>query len=301
VVVLKIIKRKRLLDIILLIVIILLTTSLIIKFTYENEEEMIRGGLKGQIAFGIYNKGKILDSGSSIDSDMANHTLNISHNLYHERKYKIIVLVDFEQVEFLVDNKKVYSYDVDMEAVDEVEVDINVDYSKDAKELCYLIIKKPEYFTDERDIRELSSLKELMCLRYNLNENPKHIIYEKNLDSIDGKPLDEIFLTDKEEELKVITASNSNEEKKLVLGNLREHEIDYAVVQFVNWEQVPFQNGNRVNYFELMPDGNISYSVNIPEANKDSIVQYVAFSYPYTISENGLYSLVMGTFRVTVL
>jgi len=152
------------------------------------------------------------------------------------------------------------------------------------------------------DIFEGSTLKELMCIRYNLNENPKYIDYETDVKILQGKPLDEIFLTDNEEKLKVFALSNGDESKKLVLGNLRKADVDYAVVKLVNWEQVPFDDGNEIKYFELEIGSKLSSSVNIPKVEKDSVVQYVAFPYPFKVSEHRYYgSRAMGSFRVTVL
>ena len=42
----------------------------------------------------------------------------------------------------------------------------------------------------------------------------------------------------------------------ITLGNYSKENLDYAVVMFSDWNQVAFNNGSNVKYFNLNPNEN---------------------------------------------
>ncbi|MED4029563.1 hypothetical protein P4672_25315 [Priestia megaterium] len=61
------------------------------------------------IAYGLYNaEGKYIDNGSKLtaENNVVNVNVSIDHNLNERREYALIVLEDFKQESFNLENKK---------------------------------------------------------------------------------------------------------------------------------------------------------------------------------------------------
>lgn len=259
--------------------------------------------LPGQIAFGIYSKdNKIIDSGSLIKDKKITHRLQLSQDLSQSREYLILVLLDYIQTEFKVNNEIYSKYKVSLDKEDTIDVSINMNIPEDAKELCYVIIKKPNYMQIKRDIQKSCILQEFMTLRYSLNTKEKYIDIEKNFKKVDKGPVSNLFLSESAVTLKPVISCAEQSKKELVIGNTSDNPIKYSVIQFLDWNQTPFQDKETIKFFEVNPNSKVSYSVDMPAVTKDSVLQYLAFPYPYNTNRDNFYSTFgVGTFRTTLI
>ncbi|GMQ57983.1 hypothetical protein AN1V17_23780 [Vallitalea sediminicola] len=293
-------KKNTSINILIGIGIVVLIILLIIQL--NQNKEVSRGKSSGQVAFGIYNNNKILNSGSYIQEKTIKHKLEMSQNLAVPRDYLVLAFIDYVQTEFTVDDKIYNNYIIKLDKNDSKDIMINMNIPDNAKELCYVIIKKPAYIIGESDIKKACTLQEIMTLRYSLDKNDKNINIDSNIDIVLEGPMDNIFLSESDINLKALFTCNENEEKKLVLGNMSDKSIQYAVVQLLDWNQVTFDTKEMIKFFEVAPNTKISYAVDIPSVDKDSLIQYIAFPFPFNTSKDNFYSTIgVGTFRTTII
>lgn len=293
-------KKNTIINILIGIGIVFFIILLIIQL-YQNKE-VPRGRALGQIAFGIYNNDKILDSGSYIQEKTIKHKLELSQNLAVPRDYLVLAFIDYVQTEFTVDDKTYNNYIMKLDSNDSKDIVINMNIPNNAKELCYVIIKKPAYLLRDSDMKKASALQEIMTLRYSLDKNARNINIESNIDEVLEGPIDNIFLSESDIKLKALFTCNENEEEKLVLGNMSDKPIQYAVVQLLDWNQVAFDTKEIIKFFEVAPNTKISYAVDMPSVDKDSLIQYIAFPFPFNTSKDIFYSTIgVGTFRTTII
>ena len=85
---------------------------------------------------------------------------------------------------------------------------------------------------------------------------------------------------------------------KLPIKNSKEN-LDYAVVMFSDWNQVAFNNGSNVKYFNLNPNEKQIFELTLPDINESSLFQVIAFPMPYKITSPTSYdgSLAYGSFK----
>ncbi|WDV47181.1 hypothetical protein PV797_05620 [Clostridiaceae bacterium M8S5] len=281
---------------------ICISVFILIGFLYiTNDNKNDRILTSGQIAFGVYNNNKIIDSGSYIENKELKHRFELAHNLSLPRKYLILVLIDYKQSKFMVKDSICKGYEVELAEKDSLSVDIKIDIPDHAKELCYLVIKKPNYLQKDSDIHKSHILQEFMTLRYNLSTTEKIFTTESNIKIISEGPVTNIYLSDNNANLKPVITSNEFNEKKLLVGNHTNDLITYAVIGFLDWNQIAFADGDFIKFFEVPPNKKISYKVSIPQTNTDSVLQYMAFPFPYAVSRDNFFStLGFGTYRMTI-
>ena len=85
----------------------------------------------------------------------------------------------------------------------------------------------------------------------------------------------------------------------ITLGNYSKENLDYAVGMFSDWNQVAFNNGSNVKYFNLNPNEKQIFELTLPDINESSLFQVIAFPMPYKITSPTSYdgSLAYGSFK----
>ncbi len=132
----------------LLTIYILFNTSFIqphppsIENKREQQTNTVSYGLKD-------NQGQHINNGSTITSEdnKINVTLSFVHTINENRKYGLIVLEDYEQKPFKIEDttNEISHYFFDMKPNSSITTKISLHTSPNASELTFLIIKKPEY------------------------------------------------------------------------------------------------------------------------------------------------------------
>jgi hypothetical protein len=257
---------------------------------------------KGSISFGLYNSnGKIIDNGSTIliNDKKVNHFIEISQVLPDKREYLIMAFLDFKQVPFYVEKNKHKNYKISLDGEDTIRVYISLDILESSKELSYIIIKMPDYKLNNGELKKANLLQEVMALRFDLG-GKKVLEYETDYKKSPKKPLDNIFISEKESVLKVKYNAKPEEYLYITLGNLEDYEINYNLIALLDWEQVPI-NDDIVKTFNLKENERIFFDLKIPNVIKDSNYQILAFPNPYAVNSKKLEStFVYGSHRLNI-
>ncbi|MGL5752967.1 MAG: hypothetical protein ACRCXT_20670 [Paraclostridium sp.] len=284
--------KKKILTI---IVILLIFIIFIFLKTYNLNTNSNRISNDTYVSYGFLNStGDIISNGSHISIDIAKpqlqHTLDLDQSLDENYSYLLMVLVDFNQVKFKVENEVYSYYEFDVNKKDSIQIDLKIDIPKNAKELDYILIRKPNYMPAKENIEELISLQTVLPIRFKLNDLDYNLNYETSLESFYDGQIDNIGISDKKNKFDLLYQSNDNSNIYITVGNYSSDDIDYAVVLFNDWEQIKFDDGQLSKVFKLKPDEKQSIQLGLPNVDKDSVFQAIAFPLPYKVSLDNMFS-----------
>ena len=112
-------------------------------------------------------------------------------------------------------------------------------------------------------------------------------------------PIDNLWISSNKFEQQSIYRGKSGDKVYITLGNYSKENLDYAVVMFSDWNQVAFNNGSNVKYFNLNPNEKQIFELTLPDINESSLFQVIAFPMPYKITSPTSYdgSLAYGSFK----
>ena len=260
--------------------------------------------IPGSIAYGLLDQNNnIINSGEviEIDTGVFEATVSIDQYLEEEREYLLIVLVDFIQQEFEINHQKYKSYKFKLNAKDGTNIPIQVKIPSFSKELDYIIIKKPNLSLKELDVEEIVRLQEILGMRFKINNELSKIEYEHNVRTISEGPIDNIFISKNENELQLFTTSSSEESVILSIGNMQETPMDYAVISFLDWQQIKFQDEKLIKFFNVQPKSRQAIPIILPKTESELNFQVIALPSPYKITDNEFSSTeVYGSPRIVV-
>lgn len=264
------------------------------------------------ISFGLEDsEGKYIDNGSSINVNSSNNAsvyLSLDHNLDEHRKYGLIIFEDYKQIPFKANDESnsTNKFFFDMESKSSKKIKISVDTSKNANELTFLLIKKPEYKLEEMDISRASILEEVLSMRYTINsrEIKSEVTSEKETkpqEVLKDGLNDYLFITNKKDQLQTVVKEKENENLILSAGNDSDQKRKYAIVALNDWEQEEIINGKDVIYTTIEPNTRNIFNFDLPKVKEDTNFQFLAFPFPYEVSiDNYESQSTYSTFRVVV-
>lgn len=231
----------------------------------------------------------------------------LENGIDYSRDYKVIVLQNFVQTDFYVDNEKSKdkTYLFNVEARKEISLSISADINEDTKELAILIIKEPDDIVTELDFNKLEYYEEVYAKRFLVDNKaviPKHIYIKpdfKYKSEVDDTP---IFLSNVKDTRTVVPSVEEGSKAYLHMGNpLLNTEIIYAVIAMQDWNQVSI-NEDLVMYTNVPSDKTIGYEVNLPfTGSQKTNLQFVAFPYPYDKWSEQYFKQVEYTFRTVII
>ncbi|WP_002146604.1 hypothetical protein [Bacillus cereus] len=263
------------------------------------------------VSYGLKDdQGQHIDNGSEITSEnnKVNVSLSFVHNIDEDRKYGLIVLEDYEQKPFRIEDttNEVSHYSFDMKPNSSITTKISLHISPNASELTFLIIKKPEYKLKDNDLNKAAILEEILSMRYSINT------YQKGNETIKSTPVqpktvlkddlyEPLFITRNEEKLQTVFSENEGKELTISNGNETKEEMSYTIVAFKDWEQVELLNNKKVAYTTVAPETRQIFNFTLPTVEQESNFQLVAFPLPYKVSkENYVSQQAFGSFRIVI-
>ncbi|MEF7658090.1 hypothetical protein [Bacillus thuringiensis] len=266
------------------------------------------------VSYGLKDKsGQHIDNGSEIvsENNNVNVTLSFMHNVDENRNYGLIVLEDYQQKNFKTEEntKEISNYAFQMKPNSSIDTKISLDVSPNAKELTFLIIKKPEYKLKDNDLNKAAILEEVLSMRYPVNSNHKE---EEKTKSIPVQPIqpktvlkdnlyEPLFVTKNEEKLQAVFSENEGKELTVSNGNESKEEIDYAIVAFKDWEQIEILDNKKVAYTTVAPETRQIFNFKLPTVDQESNFQLVALPFPYKVSKDNYPSQqAFGSFRIVI-
>ncbi|PFI89784.1 hypothetical protein COI86_11390 [Bacillus thuringiensis] len=293
----------------LLTIYILFNTSIIqphplsIENKREQQTNTISYGLKD-------NQGQHINNGSTITSEdnKINVTLSFVHTINENRKYGLIVLEDYEQKPFKIEDttNEISHYFFDMKPNSSITTKISLHTSPNANELTFLIIKKPEYKLKDNNLNKAAILEDILSMRYSMHplqkENEKIKLSLIDPDAILKDGLYEpLFVTNREENLQTVFFEMEGKQLTLSNGNETNDEMTYAIVAFKDWKQVEIFNNRKVVYTKVAPETRQIFNFTLPSVDQESNFQLVAFPFPFKVSEEDYISQqAFSSFRIVI-
>ncbi|AJQ59955.1 hypothetical protein CON48_21725 [Bacillus thuringiensis] len=293
----------------LLTIYILFNTSIIqphplsIENKREQQTNTISYGLKD-------NQGQHINNGSTITSEdnKINVTLSFVHTINENRKYGLIVLEDYEQKPFKIEDttNEISHYFFDMKPNSSITTKISLHTSPNANELTFLIIKKPEYKLKDNNLNKAAILEDILSMRYSMHplqkENEKIKLSLIDPDAILKDGLYEpLFVTNREENLQTVFFEKEGKQLTLSNGNETNDEMTYAIVAFKDWKQVEIFNNRKVVYTKVAPETRQIFNFTLPSVDQESNFQLVAFPFPFKVSEEDYISQqAFSSFRIVI-
>ncbi|HDX9627230.1 TPA: hypothetical protein ROY30_000861 [Bacillus cereus] len=293
----------------LLIIYVLFHTSIIQPHTPSKENK--RAQQTNTISYGLKdNQGQHINNGSQITNknNNINVVLSFVHSIDEKRKYALIVLEDYEQKPFIIEDTadETSYYSFDMQPNSSITTKISLPTSPNASELAFLIIKNPEYKLKDNDLNKAAILEEILSMRYSINpsqeesEKIKFTPIDSNTILKDGL-YEPLFVTNNEEKLQTVFSEKEGKKLTLSNGNETKDEMTYAIVAFKDWEQVQIFNNKKVVYTAVAPETRQIFNFTLPSVDQESNFQLVAFPFPYKVREDHYVSQqAYGSFRIVV-
>lgn len=263
-----------------------------IKYSKSDISDLINiDELDNYAAIGIYDKsGTIIDNGSNINvnkGEIINQKLDIEIKSDNSSNYLLLIMADFKQIKFQVDNDSVTSYNFNLKNIDSKTINLFIDIPTETKELCYILIKDNNLNLNEDDFESMLRTQHIITYRFNINcSTETNIKYEQNVVSSTEGTYDDIWISTKEDELKAICNIDEEEIVYMTLGNHQLVDIGYAVILLCDGKQIDFSDNETVKYFNVKSNSKQVFKLKLPGINKQSNFQAVAFPMPYYISEN---------------
>ena len=233
------------------------------------------------------------------NNNTVHHTIDLMQKIDENRDYLLIAMIDFELSPIKINGKMHNSYLFSTEKVDQIALDIEIEIPKNSKELTYIVIKNHNFMPENFDVGEIISLQTVLSKRFNLENSDENIKYESNFTSSSKGPIDNLWISSNKFEQQSIYRGKSGDKVYITLGNYSKENLDYAVVMFSDWNQVAFNNGSNVKYFNLNPNEKQIFELTLPDINESSLFQVIAFPMPYKITSPTSYdgSLAYGSFK----
>ncbi|KWW22122.1 hypothetical protein AS888_03725 [Peribacillus simplex] len=260
------------------------------------------------VAYGMKNlEGDHIDNGSDLSSknNKVSGVVSIDHNMDEDRKYALLIFDNYKQKTFIVENKEqvVNKHFFEMKSNSSINIKVSTSIDSNSRELTFLLVKKPEYNLREKDLNRAAVLGEVLSMRFSINDSD---IMEENSevrpDAIIRDGLYEnLFVTNSKKKLQSIITEK--EGKKLILsaGNDSNAEIRYAIIALKDWEQDTVIDNKIVLYTTVAPETRHLFHFNLPNVKTESNFQFIAFPFPYDVSDNNYESQqAFGSFRIVI-
>ncbi len=249
-------------------------------------------------------------------SNVISNSLVFNQNISGDTEYKLIVMKDFKQCSFNVQNNEYYEYDFVLSDIDDIvlDIEISIQDGESINEIEYFLIRDPKYHFDSKDVTvdERIYMDDLIASsffwRTRLNDNVDYgkldkvsllknkskwdFIFSEDIKNKDATLIkkignEEIINYESEVPFEkyfspVFVASDKSD-IQLMVSNHFEAKCGYFMIQLVDNKQVAFDDGEYVKYFELEKGENGFYNVKIPKIEEDS--NYQILIYP-TAKEN---------------
>ncbi|MDM5235151.1 hypothetical protein QUF83_02700 [Bacillus cereus] len=234
---------------------------------------------------------------------------NIFNGVDYDREFKIIVLQNFVQSKFSIDDDSnvLQSHNVRISKKSEKKIKVSVEIDKETTDLTVLFVKDPDGIVKEMDIEKMAYYepvyaKRLLIDNENNNleiENFKYPDFTYQSD-VDDTP---IFLSESKTERRILPSAQQASKAYLHIGNPNPEltHTKYAIIALKDWEQVKIMDDS-VLFVESDSKKTNGYNIELPGIkNNEENIQFIAFPYPFEDWYNYTQNPVEYTFRTALL
>lgn len=235
------------------------------------------------------------------EDGVLHNTFSLTHDFSFDAEYGLLVLVDYLQVDFLVNGEQYNFYPIEVGANKNIELELKVQELDDASNILYLIVYQPNYQLEENDISRAMDLYLESYIKLPLNRGEKSMdkFPFENPTEIGQKDVNSgmIRLLKEKNEFILMTRAKSEEEIYFEIGNDLKQDIPYSIIALQDWEQVPFKNGDLIKHVKVDPGNNHYYDLTLPSV--DDNVNYQLIAFPHLEVEE-LYDDILSSPRIVI-
>ncbi|MEW9503455.1 hypothetical protein, partial [Jeotgalibacillus marinus] len=173
-------------------------------------------------------------------------------------------------------------------------------------EVSYLIFKEPNTYFKPQEIdydvmAEATSLENIISLRFPLGGEEEKIIYSEGYEKINNGQPTNIFLSETIEELAPVFEKEQGEELKISVGNTFSNPMEVAIVQFLDFEQIPFDDGEMVHFINMDTEELYVSDITLPKVDEDTNYQVAVVHSPLSPTREDFDSLFLfGSYRLVI-
>ncbi len=268
----------------------------------ENMPELTGPG-SNTISYGLYQNDKLIDGhelNDVIGGKSLDFTYSLSNFVKESREFMLVLLVDFEQIPFDVDGATKLSHTFSVDSNETKNIPLSFEVPKNSNELSVLVFKTPgEVEKNEKNIGRITSLQEVLPLRYSLNSEQKSLLAGPSMEPLEhlesGTPNENIFISYSKSELKITVNQSVNDPLYLHLGTFEE-EYQTAILAFEDGKQIPL-NGKKINMVTVSKDMEVYNLDNLEKG----VYQILSFPKPYKVTSDDYTSQeVHSSFRINL-
>ncbi|RAN87314.1 hypothetical protein B5P41_24885 [Bacillus sp. SRB_28] len=233
---------------------------------------------------------------------------NIFNGVDYDRDFKIIVLQNFVQSKFYIDDNEnlVQSHNISISKNSERKIKVSVEIDKETADLTVLFVKEPDGIVKEMDFDKLAYYEPVYAKRLLVdNENNNLEIDIKSPDFTYQSDVDDtpIFLSESKIERKILPSAQQTTKAYLHIGNPNPElaHTKYAIIALKDWEQIKLMD-SPVLFVESDSKKTNGYNIELPRVeNNEENIQFIAFPYPFEDWYKYTQNPVEYTFRTALL
>jgi hypothetical protein len=305
---------KKKMVVLLMFIVTFFAGFLLIFYVYPDSEDTEKLGIAenmpeltgpdtNTISYGLYRNDKLIDGHElySLEGEKSlDFTYSLSNFIIESREFMLVVLIDFEQIPFDIGGTRKLSYTFSVDSNKTKNIPISFEVPENAKELTVLAFKYPGKVEKSiKNIERITSIQDVLPLRYNLKKEQKTISKLPSMSSIDDlvshTPNENIFVSRSKSDLKITVNQSVDDPLYLHLGTFDE-EYQTAILAFKDGKQVPL-NGQKINVTTVSKTMEV-YDLDTFEKG---VYQVLSFPKPYQVTSDDYTSQeVHSSFRVNL-
>ncbi|MDE7310698.1 MAG: hypothetical protein K2N87_03600 [Eubacterium sp.] len=274
-----------------------------------NDDGTVTLGL-GYSAHGFFTTdGNLVNSGDDIlcEDGYIRGQIEFQKNLTEPMEYGLIIMNDFMQKKFAVDNEWFDCYRFSLSGNGTIKIAVEVPVEDNAYEMEYLIVPEPDAknfsMDNESGWHNFLATKEVSVSSYRITDKTGKRRVPPVFDQIDTEKLEELEsegntgfeLVKSSKDVSAFASAKSGSHACMCLGSMRKEVDAYAVIAFCDWKQTEITKGQWVRCYTSVPDKNYFEEIILPNEQEDAVYQMFAFELPI---ESRLKTLVYQTFRI---
>ncbi len=232
----------------------------------------------------------------------------IFNGVNYDRDFKLIVLQNFVQSKFYIDDKEetVQSHNINIGKNSEEDIKVSVEISKETVDLTVLFIKEPDGIVKEMDFDKLAYYEAVYAKRFLVDNENNNLEFDiKSPDftyqsEVDDTPL---FLSESKTERKILPSAQEITKAYLHIGNPNPElaHTKYAIIALKDWEQIKLMDSS-ILFVESDSKKTNGYNIELPKIeNSEENIQFIAFPYPFEDWYKYTHNPVEYTFRTALL
>ncbi|MGO4529904.1 hypothetical protein AB4Z30_12570 [Paenibacillus sp. 2TAF8] len=240
------------------------------------------------ISLGLYNPNGNIETEFHFqveEGESVKKFISLGNMIKKDRLYKLILLVDYQQVPFSVDDgEPLLEFDVQMKAGQTIEIPVEVPpLSKGLHDILFVIAKYPDDKSLDEEFRKKTDLNHLLFQRFSVsvgdNDTPNKIQFD-NTGELEDKNLGGVFLSKNNDYQRWLTENvglNERLQYFVHIGNsVREKDQTYALVILSDWKQINITQDKNVLFYKLQEDNAFSLKTEVTAPDQEGVYDLTA-------------------------